>query len=67
MKTVEEEADESMYWLELMVEARLVFQGQAADLYQEADQIVAIAVQSIRAYPTSYSLSRGQVPWDLAP
>ena len=48
MGTVEEEADESMYWMELIVEASLMKEDQVAALYQEADEILAMVVASIK-------------------
>lgn len=45
--TVEEEADESGYWLDLLVHARKLNQKTAAPLIQEADELTAIAVASI--------------------
>jgi len=48
MGTVEEEADESMYWMDLLIEAGLASQDKIADLLDEANQIVAIIVSSIR-------------------
>lgn len=45
---VEEEADESAYWLELLVESGLVPQANLADLMRECDEITAIIVASIR-------------------
>ncbi len=44
---VEEEADESGYWLELLVEAGNVTQLKAESLIREASELVAIAVASI--------------------
>lgn len=48
MGTVEEEADESMYWMELLVESGLVQHDDVADLLDEANQLVAITVSSIK-------------------
>jgi len=48
MGTVEEEADESMYWIELLVESGLVRHDDVADLLDEANQLVAITVSSIK-------------------
>ena len=48
MGTVEEEADETMYWLELIVEAGLMSENLVSDLYREADEILAMTVASIR-------------------
>ena len=47
MGIVEEESDESLYWLELLVEAGLIQRQKVAGLLAEADQFVAIAVASI--------------------
>ena len=48
MGTVEEEADESAYWLELLVDSGLTQKARVQDLLDEADQLVAISVASIR-------------------
>src|SRR5215468_11221936 len=44
---VEEEADESAFWLEVIVESGLMKEELVKDLLDEADQIVAIMVSSI--------------------
>ena len=46
--TVEEEADESMYWMELIVEAELMSEKRISGLYNEADEILAMVVSSIK-------------------
>lgn len=48
MKIVEEEADETEYWLEILVEAGLVPKEQIADIYKETDEILAMTVASIK-------------------
>jgi len=48
MGTVEEEADESMYWMELIVEAGLMKEELVSDLYREADEILSMVVASIK-------------------
>lgn len=48
MKIVEEEADETGYWLELLVEAEIVPQSQIADSTRETDEILAMTVASIK-------------------
>jgi four helix bundle protein len=48
MGIVEEEADESIYWLELLIEAGLIQQELTCDLLSEANELVAITVASIR-------------------
>jgi four helix bundle protein len=47
MGTVEEEADESLYWLEVLVESRLVAQKAVAALLDEAEQLLRMVVASI--------------------
>ncbi|HET9131711.1 MAG TPA: four helix bundle protein [Terriglobia bacterium] len=48
MAIVEEEADETTYWLELLIEARIVPASRIRDLLQEAHEIVAMTVSSIK-------------------
>lgn len=48
MGIVEEEADEAVYWIELLVESGLVERERVRNLLDEADQIVAIVVSSIK-------------------
>jgi four helix bundle protein len=48
MGIVEEEADESIYWMELLVETGLINLGEISDLLDEGNQIVAITISSIR-------------------
>jgi four helix bundle protein len=43
---VVEEADETLYWLELLKESDLIASGRLAPLLQEANELVAIAVSS---------------------
>ncbi|MBI5385831.1 MAG: four helix bundle protein [Verrucomicrobia bacterium] len=47
MGTVEEEADECGYWLEMLVESAKVAPTKTDLLLREADELVAIAVASI--------------------
>jgi four helix bundle protein len=48
LKIVEEEADETLYWLELLVESQLLPAARLADLMAEVDEIVAMTVASIK-------------------
>ncbi len=48
MSIVEEEADECVYWLELLVDSNLAPHDKVADLIREANEITAIVVSSIR-------------------
>jgi len=45
---VEEEADESIYWLELLLEAGLVEPSNAELLKKEANELLAMTVASIK-------------------
>ena len=47
MGTVEEEGDESAYWIELLVENGKVSETKAGTLLKEANELVAITVASI--------------------
>jgi len=47
MGTVEEEADESGYWMELLVDSGKVKLEKISALMQEAGELTAIAVASI--------------------
>jgi len=48
MGIVEEEADETLFWLELLVESKLINKEDLKSLMEEADQILAITVSSIK-------------------
>ena len=48
MSTVEEEADETGYWIELLIETNAVSPKAVAAIMSEADQLVRIAVASIK-------------------
>ena len=44
----EEEADESLYWLELVIESGLVPSNRLADLIKECEELLAMLVASIK-------------------
>jgi four helix bundle protein len=48
LKIVEEEADETLFWQELLIEAELVPQARLAELIAETDEILAMTVASIK-------------------
>jgi four helix bundle protein len=48
MGIVEEEADETIYWMELLIESGLVRKDDLIFLLDEANQILAITVSSIK-------------------
>ena len=45
---VEEEGDETAYWLELLIEAAIVPQLQVAGLLKETNELIAMTVASIK-------------------
>ena len=47
LKIVEEEADETLFWLELLVESKLMAESSVKELVKETDEILAMTVASI--------------------
>ena len=45
---VEEEADKSMFWIDLLIESEIVPQTKLEKLYNDINEIVAMTVSSIR-------------------
>ena len=48
LKMVEEELDETIYWLELIKELELVNPEKLSDLYQENKELLMIVVKAIK-------------------
>jgi four helix bundle protein len=48
MGIVEEECDEALYWMEMLIESRLVREKLLSPLRDEGNQILSIVVASIR-------------------
>lgn len=48
MGIVEEECDESLYWLEMLKEVGLMNAGRLKELREEGNEILSIVVASIR-------------------
>ena len=48
LSIVEEESDESAYWMELLVESDIVAESLLVDLIDEANQITSIVVAAIK-------------------
>jgi four helix bundle protein len=48
LRIVEKEADESLYWMELLIEAKLVSAERMHGLLKETDEIIAMTVASIK-------------------
>ena len=55
LKIVEEEADETIYWLELFEEAGIVEKSRVTSITNETSEILAIIVASIRTSRDRYS------------
>ncbi|MCW8131143.1 MAG: four helix bundle protein [Planctomycetota bacterium] len=55
MKIVEEECDETLYWIELLVESKHVNAKRVESLYLEGREILAMVVASLK---TSRSVNR---------
>ena len=48
LSIVEEEADESLYWLELLIESNIFSEAKLLSLMSEINEIVAMTVSSIK-------------------
>ena len=48
LRIVEEEADESIYWVELLVEAGVVMPNRMDAIRKEANELLAMTVASIK-------------------
>jgi four helix bundle protein len=53
LRVVEEECDESLFWMELLVDNNLIKASRLAGLMKEADEILAIVVSSAKTARTS--------------
>lgn len=50
-----EEADESQYWMELLIEAGLVNEEKLKPLMKEADELIAILTTSVKTAKANIS------------
>ena len=48
LKIVEEECDESLYWMELIVESGVMIARRLSNLMKEGDEILSIVVASLK-------------------
>ena len=48
LKIVEEESDETMYWLEILAETGIIPREQIKDIYNETNEILAMTIASIK-------------------
>jgi len=59
---VEEEADESMFWIDLLIESEIVPQTKLEKLYNDINEIVAMTVSSIRTLKSNNPKSQISIP-----
>ena len=52
---VEEEADETLYWMELLIESGIISEVKLSSLMSEANEIVAMTVASIKTLRANQS------------
>ena len=45
---VEEEADESLYWMELLIESQIIKETKLSQLMSDMDEVVSMVVSSIK-------------------
>jgi len=48
LQIVEEELDESLYWMELLIEAKIMSKNLLESLMSEGDELLSIVVSSIK-------------------
>ena len=53
LRVVEEECDESLFWMELLMDNDLVKPARLTDLMKEADELLAIVVSSAKTARSS--------------
>jgi four helix bundle protein len=53
LRIVEEECDESLFWMELLVDNGIIRASRLADLMKEANEILAIVVSSAKTARSS--------------
>ena len=55
LKICEEEADESVYWLELLIDSKAIHVARLQPLLEEAKQLTAILTASIKTHKNNQS------------
>src|SRR5882757_8864786 len=53
LRIVEEECDESLFWMELLVDNNIIKSARLADLMREGDELLAIVVSSAKTARTT--------------
>lgn len=57
LKIVEEELDETVYWLEILIEAEIVKENKVAPLMQEGNELFKIVTRSLKTLRTKQEKS----------
>jgi four helix bundle protein len=66
MGIVEEECDESAYWMELLIEGGIVAERRISSLLSEANEILSMVVASIRTSRTKSAIRNPKSAIDYA-
>ncbi|MCF0208343.1 MAG: four helix bundle protein [Bacteroidaceae bacterium] len=61
LKMVEEELDETIYWIEIIMESQLIAKDKLLPLYDEAKELCKITVSSINTAKNSLTNSNGKL------
>ena len=61
IKIVEEEADESMYWLELIREIKFFNVNRMNGIIKEADELTAIFTSTVKTAKTNYLNQKSKI------
>lgn len=61
LKMVEEEADETLYWLELLSEAEIIPMTRLKELMAETDEIITMTVSSIKTLRAKQGNRKSQI------
>ncbi len=62
IRIVEEEADESVYWIELVKESNLVNENRVSDLFKEATELTAIFTSIGKTTKLNLANSKSEIP-----
>lgn len=59
--TVEEETDESLYWMELLIEAHIVNETQLSELMNETEDVLRMVVSSIKTLRLNSAIPKSEI------
>jgi len=61
LQIVEEELDESLYWMELLIEAEIISEDRLKDLMAEGDELLSIVVVSIKTTKKNDTIPKSEI------